>query len=85
MSSNIPDGLYGVYSSQLIKISRICHIYVPNFVLKHKLLTERLIKQGIWYSKFCKIFKKFVRRHNALFSKYGVSVRTHVHEEICID
>ena len=23
-------------------------------------------------------------RHNALFSKYGVSVRTHVHEGICI-
>ena len=22
--------------------------------------------------------------HNALFSKYGVSVRTHVHEGICI-
>ena len=25
-----------------------------------------------------------MRRHNALFSKYGVSVRTHVHEGICI-
>ena len=45
---------------------------------------ERLIKQGFWYSKLCKFFKKFVSRHNALFSKYGVSVRTHVHEGICI-
>ena len=35
-------------------------------------------------SKLCKFFKKFVSRHNALFSKYGVSVRTHVHEGICI-
>ena len=26
----------------------------------------------------------FVRRYYALFSKYGVSVRTHVHEGICI-
>ena len=43
-----------------------------------------LIKQGFWYSKLCKFFKKFVSRHNALFSKYGVSVRTHVHEGICI-
>ena len=25
-----------------------------------------------------------MRRHDALFSKYGVSVRTHVHEGICI-
>ena len=30
------------------------------------------------------LFQKFVRRRNALFSKYGVSVRTHVHEGICI-
>ena len=30
------------------------------------------------------IFKKFVSRYYALFSKYGVSVRTHVHEGICI-
>ena len=26
----------------------------------------------------------FVKRHNALSSKYGVSVRTHVSEGICI-
>ena len=48
------------------------------------LLTERLNKQGFWYSKLCTFFKKFVRRYYALFSKYGVSVRTHVHEGICI-
>ena len=59
-------------------------IHFKSFVLRHRLLTERLIKQGFWYSKLCKFFKKFVSRHNALFSKYGVSVRTHVHEGICI-
>ena len=32
----------------------------------------------------CTFFKKFVRRYYALFSKYGVSVRTHVHKGICI-
>ena len=48
------------------------------------MLTERLIKQGFCYSKLCKFFKQFVSRHNALFSKCGVSVRTHVHEGICI-
>ena len=84
MSSNIPaNPTYGVYVSQLIRISRICDTF-QSFFLRHRLLTERLIKQGFWYSKLCKCFKKFVSRHNALFSKYGVSVRTHVHEGICI-
>ena len=84
MSSNIPaNPTYGVYISQLIRISRICDTF-QSFVLRHRLLTERLIKQGFWYSKLCKFFKKFVSRHNALFSNYGVSVRTHVHEGICI-
>ena len=76
--------LYQQDLSATISISRICDTF-QSFVLRHRLLTERLIKQGIWYSKLCKFFKKFVRRHNALFSKYGVSVRTHVHEGlICI-
>ena len=84
MSSNIPaNPTYGVYISQLIRISRICDSF-QSFVIRHRLLTERLIKQGFWYSKLCKYFKKFVRRYYALFSKYGVSVRTHVHEGICI-
>ena len=47
------------------------------------MLTERLIKQGFGIN-CVNFFKKFVSRHNALFSKYGVSVRTHVHEGICI-
>ena len=84
MSSNIPENpTYGVYISQLITISRICDT-LQSFVIRHRLLTESLIKQGFWYSKLCTIFKKFVRRYYALFSKYSVSVRTHVHEGICI-
>ena len=85
MSSNIPTNpTYDVYISQLIRISRICDTF-QSVVLRHILLAERLIKQGFWYSNLCKFFKKFVSRHNALFSKYGViSVRTHVHEGICI-
>ena len=77
MSSNIPaNSTYGVHTSQLIRIGRTRDTF-QSFVIKHRLLTERLIKQGFWYSKLGKFFKKFVRRHNALFSKYGVSVRTH--------
>ena len=64
MSSNIPANLtYGVYILQLIRISRICDMFQSFFI--HRLLTERLIEQGFWYSKLCKFFKKFVRRHNA--------------------
>ena len=29
-------------------------------------------------------FKKFARRYNVLISKYGVSIRAHVTEGICI-
>ena len=64
MSSNVPaNPTYGVYISQLIRISTICDTF-QSFVIRHRLLTERLIKQGFWY-KWCKFFRKFVRRYNA--------------------
>ena len=84
MCSNIPaKPTYGVYLSQLVRISRICDGF-SSFVARHRLLTERLIKQGLWYQKLCMFFKKFVKRHYVLFSKYGVSVRIHIQEGICI-
>ena len=84
MCSNIPaKPTYGVYVSQLIRISRICDNYV-SFVKRHQLLTERLIKQGFWYNKLSVSFKKFSRRHPMLFNKYAVSVKRHIREGICI-
>ena len=77
------DSTYGVYVSQLIRISRICDNYV-SFVKRHRLLTERLIKQGFWYNKLSISFKKFSRRHSMLFNKYAVSVKRHIREGICI-
>ena len=53
-----------------------------DYLMMHRLLNERLNKQGFWYSKWCKFFKKLVRRHNALFSMYGVSVKTHQQVEV---
>ena len=51
MSSNIPSNpTYSVYISQLIRISRTCDTF-QSFVIRHRLLTERLTKQGFWYSK----------------------------------
>ena len=75
-----------MYISQLIRIiiSRICDKF-DSFVKRHRLLTDRLIKQGFWYSKLCSSFIKFARRHSAeILCKYRVSIRTHVVEGICI-
>ena len=55
------------YISQLIRISRICDTF-QSFVIRHRLITERLIK----HSKLCKFFKKFIGIYYELFSKYGV-------------
>ena len=83
MCSNIPaNPKYGVYVSQLVRISRICDNL--SFVKRHQLLTKRLIKQGLWYSKLSVSFKKFSRRHSMLFNKYAVSVKRHIREGICI-
>ena len=84
MCSNIPTKptcTYGVYISQLIRISRICDKFA-SFAKRHRLLTDRLIQQGFWYSKLCSSFRKFTRRHRAEICKYRVSMRTHVVEGI---
>ena len=57
MCSNTPTKpTYGVYISQLIRISRICDKF-DSFIKRHRLLTDRLIKQGFWYSKLCSSFR----------------------------
>ena len=53
-------------------------IILYTFVKRHRLLTERLIKQGFWYNKLCNSLKKIVKRYNAELSKYNESIRTHV-------
>ena len=69
-----------MYISQFIRISRICDKF-DSFVKRHRLLTDRLIKQGFWYSKS---IRKFARRDSAEICKYRISIRTHVVEGICI-
>ena len=85
MSSNIPaNPTYRVYISQLIRISRICDTF-QSFVIRHRLLTERLIRQGFWYSKLCIYnFRSEDIMHLSSKYHYGVIVRTHVCEGICI-
>ena len=84
MCSNIPARpTYGVYISPLIRINRICDNF-NTFIKRHRLLTERLNRQGFWYNKLCNCFKKFAMRYNAELSKYNVSIMTPVSEGICI-
>ena len=79
MCSNIPaKPTYGVYVSQLVRLSRICNT-LSTFIARYRLLTERLIKQGFWYTKLCISFKRFTKRHALLFNKCGVSIRTQVY------
>ena len=63
------------------KVARSHTVEVPR---SRNAITERLVRQGFWCNKLCITFKKFARRYNVLISKYGVSVRAHVTEGICI-
>ena len=84
LSSNIPSKpAYGVYISQLVRIGRICSNFVQ-FKLRHYTLTQKLMKQGLWYSGLCMAFMKFARSHVGIITKYGCSVRKHIEEGICL-
>ena len=84
LCSNIPTSpAYGVYISQLVRISRICEKY-SDFVQRHHILTSRLIRQGFLYSKLCRAFKCFSRKYSHLLGKYNVSIRSHIHDGICL-
>ena len=62
---------------QLVRIGRICDNY-EDYVSRNRLVTTRLIKQGFRYSKLCRCFKKFSRRHNNIFNKYGKCLKQHI-------
>ena len=84
LSSNIPSKpAYGVYISQLVHIGRICSNFVQ-FKLRHYTLTQKLMKQGFWYSGLCMVFRRFARSHVGIITKYGCSVRKHIGEGICL-
>ena len=84
LSSNIPSKpAYGVYISQLVRIGRICSNFVQ-FKLRHYTLTQKLMKQGFWYSGLCMAFRKSARSHVGIITKYGCSVRKHIEEGICL-
>ena len=84
LDSNIPSKpAYGVYISQLVRIGRICDSY-DGFYKKHYKLTTRLVKQGFHYDKLIFSFKKFSSKYPQIFSKFGVSLRKHIEDGICL-
>ena len=84
MDSNIPSKpVYGVYISQLVRIGCICDSY-ESFFTRHHQLTCRLVKQGFLYDKLVTSFKGFCSRYPEVFSKFGVSIRRHVEDGICL-
>ena len=72
LSSNIPSKpAYGVYISQLVRIGRICSNF-EQFKHRHYTLTQKLIKQGFWYSGLCIAFKRFANIMQALSTNMDV-------------
>ena len=61
MCSNVAaKPTYGVYISQLVRISRICDSF-DTFSARHKLLTRRLIAQGFWYESYVYVLRNLLR------------------------
>ena len=68
MDSNIPSRPgYGVYTSQLVRIGRICDDYKFFIFIIHHQLTCRLVKQGFLYDKLVANFKTFCRKYPEIF------------------
>ena len=66
---------YGVYISKLIRFARTSS-YITDFNTRNELLTQKLLKQGYQYHKFCKTFSKFYRRYYDLISKFQVGLKS---------
>ena len=66
---------YGVYISQLIRFARASS-HVADFNTRHKLSTQKLLKQGYRYHKLPKTFFKFYRRYYDLISKFQIVLKS---------
>ena len=66
---------YGVYISQLIRLSRVSS-HVDDFNARNKVLTAKLLRQVYRYHKIRKAFSKFYRRLFDLVSEYNVGLKT---------
>ena len=79
LCSNIPQLIspaYGVYVSQLIRYARASSAYI-DFLVRSRLLTNKLLGQGYKRFKLITTFKKFYGRHYDFIGKFQHSV-THM-------
>ena len=64
LDSNIPTRpAYGIYISQLIRITRICVKY-SSFAERNRHITSRLVKQGFHYLSYVIPLRSLVERMN---------------------
>ena len=84
LCGNIPQSpSYRVYISQLIRNARASTFY-DDFLIRCRLLTTKLLKQGYERFKLIAAFKKFYGRHNTLVDKYKISV-THIISDLFLE
>ena len=70
--SNIPaKASYGIYLSQLIRISRICTEYSGFVPVVHK-LTQEFLNKGFDKQLLTNYFTKFINGYELEWSKFGV-------------
>ena len=76
MCSNIPASpAYGVYISQLIRLSRASSNY-SDFLKRHLYLRNRLLDQGYKKIRLIRSLKSFIFRYQDLVEIYSVSTET---------
>ena len=84
LSSNIPlSPAYGVYVSQLIRYARASSAYI-DFLVRSRLLTNKLLGQGYKRFKLITTFKQFYGRHYDLIGKFQHSV-THMVTDLFLE
>ena len=70
-----------MYLSQLVRIGRIRDKYA-DFNKRRLMLTRRLLKQGYRYDHLCSCFKRFYKKHVNISTKYKITVKQHIKEDI---
>ena len=84
LSSNIPQSpAYGVYVSQLIRYARASSAYI-DFLVRSRLLTNKLLGQGYKRFKLITTFKKLYGRYYDLIGKFQHSV-THMVTDLFLE
>ena len=80
IDSNIPTSpAYGVYVSRLVCFARICTEF-GDFAIRHKLLADKLCKQGYEKKRLKQAFLMFCKGYSHLMSKYGVDLAEHINK-----